>query len=254
MENIQMVSRYRQHNPDAKYQLFCLGHAGGSAGYYMTWQKLLPKFIEPVILQLPGRGETWKQPPFTTWPEVLAGVMTAIEAVRDQRPVAIFGHSLGALIGFEVARELQLRGQTPAHLIVSGMSAPQHYHVPKLRYTLPDEELINYVDNLDANTPKDDAYYDYVRFFLPTIRADFQLVDTYQYKPDPLLDCPISTIGGQDDCLYPPESLISWQEVTKAQHDLKIFPGGHMFLAPERTQVLEYISSTLGRIAINLKP
>lgn len=251
MDTLQTVSHYRQHNPEAQYQLFCLGHAGSSAGYYMAWKKLLPKFIEPVILQLPGRGETWKQSPFTTWPEVLTGVLSAIEAVRDHRPIAIFGHSLGALISFEVARILQKQAQTPIHLLVSGMRAPQHYHVPKLRYTLSDDELINYVDSLDENIPRDNDYYEYVRLFLAAIRADFQLVDTYQYQADARLNCPISVLGGQQDCLYPPDTLIPWQEVTAASCELQLLPGGHMFLAPQRDQVLKYISDKLAACSIS---
>jgi surfactin synthase thioesterase subunit len=238
------ITSYRQARPQAKCQLFVLPHAGGSMTYYLPWQKILPESIELNLLQLPGRGTTFKEKPFTEWPEATQAVYEEIKKLIDDRPFAIFGHSLGALIGFEVAQKLQ--NKNLVHLFASGMSAPQHYTVPKLRYTLSDEELIKYVaDTDDAMPHKDQNYFDYVKLTLPTIRADFQLVDTYEYHPKDLLQCSLSGMYGENDFLYSKESVFAWKEMAGKDFDFKTFMGGHMYLTPARQQVLEYLSNSL---------
>lgn len=223
-----LVSRPR---PDAALRLVCLPHAGGSATAFRGWPPQLPA-IEVVCVELPGRGRRVTEPPCTSIEAVIQPLADAMSPLVAT-PFAIFGHSMGALLGFELARELRRRGcPAPTRLIVAGRPAP---HLPHdtthaaLRAAASDDELVAQLRRL-GGTPAlmlDDP--DVAAYILKIVRADLALVASVRHADEPPLDCPISALGGIADDHAHAAQLDAW-----AMHgrgfDRAELPGGHFFM------------------------
>ncbi|QSB13990.1 thioesterase [Natronosporangium hydrolyticum] len=219
--------------------LFCLPYAGGSAPrVYGEWAHRVPEPIQVVPLELPGRGARIAEPLLT---RVNALTDDALGAVlpRVDRPFALFGHSLGALIAFELARRLEhLHRRVPAHVIVSGHGAPQLPPSPETDYQLPMPEFKRRLRDL-AGTPEEIlANEELLELFAPIIRADFEAADTYRYRPTPRLSCPLTVYGGLTDPEAEVSTLSPWQEQTSAHCAVRVLPGGHFFLHHETDALL----------------
>ncbi len=217
----------RPPNPARRLRLFCFPHAGGSAAAYYPWPPRLPAAIELAPVQLPGRGARAMEPAFTNAIACAEAAAQALLPLFDE-PFALFGHSMGAVIAFELARHLQGRFRiTPIRLFVLGRSAP---HVALNRpstWALPDAEFLESVRSLNG-TP-DELLNDpeAMALILPRLRADFELVQTYAYRPGPPLACPIRVFGGQDDESVPKESLREWQRHTARTCSVDMIEGDH---------------------------
>lgn len=217
-------------NPQARLRLFCFPYAGGAALIYRQWPQLLPHTVEVLPVQLPGRGSRMLEPLIT---ETAVLVEQVAEAMRPQldRPFALFGHSMGALICYELARYLRRTGAPePLHLFASGRRAP---HLPDRsgpRYTLPDAELIELLRRLEGTPPELLQNPEVMQLMLPLVRADFKLNEDYNYQAEPPLGCAISAYGGLQDEEVSREDLAAWAEHTTGGFDLRMFDGGHFFL------------------------
>ncbi len=232
--------------PDARTRLLCIPHAGGGATAFRTWADGLPADVEVCAVQLPGRENRLME-------EALRDVPAAVKALADVlgpslvEPWALFGHSMGALIGFELLRELRRRGvRAPRHFFASGYRAP---HVPDPHppiYDLPDNEFVEEMNRrYDAVPPAARESAELMELFLPGLRADISVCDTYAYSEDDPLDCPISACGGEQDEQVARADLEAWAVQTSASFDLSLFPGGHFFIESARDEVLASISTTL---------
>jgi medium-chain acyl-[acyl-carrier-protein] hydrolase len=238
------VSRPRAR-PQARLRLFCFPYAGGGALIYRPWASSLPPEIEVRAIQLPGRETRLAEPPFTRLAPLLAALTQALEPHLNA-PFAFFGHSLGALICFELARNLRRLGLPgPAHLCVSGRVAPQ---LPLRRppiHTLPDPEFIEQLRRLNGTPDEVMRNKELRALILPLLRADFALHETYSYTPEPPLECPISAFGGQDDDRAPQEYLAAWQLQTRSGWALQMFPGDHFYLRSGQTALLQALCGDL---------
>jgi medium-chain acyl-[acyl-carrier-protein] hydrolase len=211
-------------------RLFCFPYAGGSANVFRSWQRYLTPEVSLSLAHLPGKGTRITEPSFTRLGSLISVLASEISG-QLREPFAFWGHSMGALISFELARELRRRGQpSPFVLLISGRSAP---HIPDNdlpAYNLPQEEFIAELRRLKG-TPEElltnPAMLD---VFLPTIRADFELVETYQYKTEPPLACPIRVYGGLQDTTVPADHLKEWSNHTLAECRIRMFPGDHFFV------------------------
>lgn len=211
-------------------QLFCFPYAGGSAHVYRTWQRHLPRQVDLALVHLPGRGKRLSEPPFKDLKplvEVLADAMVPVH----REPYAFWGHSMGALISFELARELRRRGHAlPCALFVSGRGAP---HVPRPQppiFSLSEEEFIAELRRLHGTPEELLEDPETVKLFLPTTRADFQIVETYLYRPEDPLACAIYAYGGLQDADVPAESLSAWEKQTSSRFRARMLPGDHFFI------------------------
>jgi medium-chain acyl-[acyl-carrier-protein] hydrolase len=211
---------------------------------FFTWPALLPESIEVIGLQLPGRGRRLKEIPHTRMEPLVGSAKEAVIPLLDC-PYAIFGHSVGALMGFELTRALAEEGYRPDHLFVSACSPP-HLHAPDpLIHALPEAEFIAALKRLDG-TPQEILQHDeLMRQLIPALRADFAVSETYRDIGNPA-QCPITAFGGVEDRIVPPERLPDWRQHTESAFDLVLLPGDHFYLSTSRGALLHKIGLILG--------
>lgn len=214
---------------EASLKLFCFPYAGGSANIYRSWQQHMPLGVSLCLVHLPGRARRFSELPFTRLDSLLAALTeTIVPEIKGE--FAFLGHSMGALISFELARRLRDSSYLPRAIFLSGYPAPQACPKEPTRFDLPEEEFIVQLNSLNG-TPKDLLENLETRhLFLPTIRADFEIVEMYQYVHQAPLACPIYVYGGLEDLEVPVERLPAWKEQTSGQFKMTIFPGGHFFI------------------------
>lgn len=231
--------------PLARLRLFCFPFAGGSALTYRDWAQDLPASIEVCPIQLPGRGNRSLETPCTRLAPLVRDLTSALCSYLD-RPFTFFGHSLGALISFEVA--LRLRAQvelSPVHLFVSGCRAPHLPSSSRPIHALPDAEFVEEIRRLGGTPNEVLQNADIMQLLLPMLRADFAAYETYTYEAAQPLDCPISALGGWHDRETTQDELAAWQDHTGAQFQLHMFPGDHFFLRHARVPILQLLSRHL---------
>lgn len=234
-----------QPNREARFRLFCLPYAGGGASIFRTWSDGLWPDIEVCPLQLPGRGNRLEEPPFTQLSHLIEAMVPALLPGLD-RPFALFGHSMGALISFELARHLRRGyGLSPVHLVVSGRQAPQ---LPPLRaplHPLPDLEFMAALGRLGGTPEAVLQNVEMMQLLLPLLRADFTLSETYVYTSEGPLDCSISAFGGIQDQLVNYGGLAAWGDQTCGIFKLRMMPGNHFFLNDARALIWSAILEDL---------
>lgn len=231
-----------------RLSLFCLPYAGGGANVFQGWPTQLPPDIEVAAIQLPGRGTRFREPVFQRIAPLCDALEAALLPFLGPAPFALFGHSMGATIAFELCRRLRRRGgPMPVHLIVSGRGAPQLVDAGPLTYQLPEAEFVQKISR-QGGTPRevlDNA--ELMSLLMPILRADFEVVETWQYTPEPPLDVPITALGGHQDELAPPTELSGWHEHTVREFSTHLFPGGHFFLHSAAVPVLTVIARALSQ-------
>jgi medium-chain acyl-[acyl-carrier-protein] hydrolase len=185
-------------NPQAALRLLCFPYAGGTASVFRAWHLALPE-VEVYGIQLPGRANRFLEPAFTRAPDLVEVLAPALEGLFD-KPFVFFGHSMGAIISFELARWLRCHGKPlPRRLFVSGRRAPQTPDAVPPRYLLNDVDFITSLSELNGIPDEVMNNPELVRLALPALRADVELSETYEYREEPPLECPITAFGGVDD-------------------------------------------------------
>jgi medium-chain acyl-[acyl-carrier-protein] hydrolase len=236
---------YIKQNPLARLRLFCFPHAGGGASAFRKWQDELPSEIEVCAIQLPGRENRFPEPPFTELTSLLH-LLERVFAPYLNKPFAFFGHSLGALISFEFARQLRRQhGLQPVHLFVSGARAPQiPRRLPTIHH-LPDTEFTAGLRRLNCTPDEVFQNTELLELLLPVLRADFALLENYAYVDEVPFDCPVSVFNGLQDELIKQDDSAAWHAQTKNICNFRMFAGDHFFLQNARSLVLQAISQDL---------
>lgn len=225
-------------NPRARVRLFCFPYAGGGSTIYRGWQRSLPADIEVCAVNLPGRGGRIKEAPFTDLHELVSAIAEAIVPHLDL-PAAFFGHSMGAMISFELARKLrETRGVRPEHLFVSGRRAPQLPDDEPITYNLPEPQLLEELRRLNGTPAEVLEHPELMQLMLPLLRADFSVVETYDFRPGAPLGCPLTVFGGLQDAEVSRRHLEAWGEQTTAAFSVRMLPGDHFFLNTPGAQAL----------------
>ena len=227
-------------------RLFCFPHAGVGASVFRQWPAGLPVELEICAVQLPGRANRLREPAVASIPALVDALVHAMTPHLDI-PFAFFGHSMGAVLAFEVAQQLASRGpQHPSHLIVSGRRPP---HVPDLAsplHGLPDREFVSEINRRYGGIPPEILEnQDVLTLLLPCLRADITALETHRPTRGSPLPCPISAFGGADDPLTPRAHLESWGGETTGWFEVCVFAGGHFYLEPQRAAVLARLSALL---------
>jgi surfactin synthase thioesterase subunit len=236
----------RSPQPAALARLVCFPHAGGGPMVFRGWTKGLAPDVEVWNVTLPGRAGRAAEPFAGEWGPLVEEFAIAI-ADRVPEPCALFGHSLGAAIAFEVARALTRLGAPPAHLFVSARDAPD---TPDTQYEVPatDDELLDEVDRAYGGVP--DAVRgseELLRHFLPILRADLELAVSYEFAPGRPLTCGVSALAGSGDPTVTRSGLEAWGPHTAGGFELLELPGGHFYLDGCEPAVLETIHRRLIR-------
>lgn len=221
-------------------RLFCFPYAGGSAEIYRNWQQWFPQEIDLCLVHLPGRGKRMGEKAFTQ-------AIPLVHAIADHIsreiniPYALYGHSMGALISFELGWELFRRhGSGPQHLLVSGRSAPQWPRTQPRTFHLPYDEFLVELERLNGTPREVLANPELMKLFLGVLRADFETVETYEYLPKDRLAWPITVYAGMDDQHVSVESCQAWREQTTSACKIRMLPGDHFFIRNPR---LEFASA-----------
>jgi medium-chain acyl-[acyl-carrier-protein] hydrolase len=226
-------------------RLFCFPYAGGGASIFRTWSAGLPATIEVCPVQLPGRETRLKEAPYPHLPPLVQAMTQALMPSLD-KPFAFFGHSMGALVSFALARQLCRQANLrPVHLFVSACSAPQFPLLCHALHTLPDPELIEELRRLNGTPQAALACPELMQLMLPILRADFAMCATYAYASEPPLDCPITVFGGMQDVAVRRERLQAWRFQTGAACAFHTLPGDHFFLHTAQLSLLSILAQEL---------
>ncbi|MBV9315160.1 MAG: thioesterase [Pseudonocardia sp.] len=230
--------------PTASVRLVCLPHAGGSASFYLPVARGLSPSIEVIGAQYPGRQDRRREPCLGTIGE-LADELTEALVPWCDRPFALFGHSMGATLGYEITRRLEACSDVALiHLFASGRrapSVPSNDHV----HERDDEGILAELKKLSGTMPRILGDEEIIRMAMPAIRADYTAVETYVHDSGGPVRCPITVFAGDSDTRTSLEAARKWREHTSGAFAFHVFPGGHFFVAEHSAQVLRLIRKTL---------
>jgi medium-chain acyl-[acyl-carrier-protein] hydrolase len=225
--------------------LICFPPGGCGASIFNNWSKYLPSGLTVGAIQLPGREARFKEVAFSDMASLISELLTGIMPYIKSAPFAVFGHSVGSLIGFEFVRQLyQNQLPAPEYLIVSGRRAP-HIPLDKILHSEPDIALIEELRLIGgtSNIILDDP--ELMSLFLPVVRADFTINETYKIFDKPYVHCPILALGGNDDPLVNQSFLEQWRQYTTREFEVVMLAGGHMAFKENPQPLLDVVVSKL---------
>jgi len=229
--------------------LLLLPHAGGSAATFRDWPSRMPAWVKPVAVSLPGRGARYGEPPLTRWAPLIDEVMAEIEPYLGGR-LAIFGQSMGALVGIELAHAIRQRhGRSPVWLGMSACIAPAR-RVRELKWLrASNDDVLAELDRL-GGTPRDMLEnLELLELLLPAIRADFHLCGSYARESRSPLDCPLLVLSGvNDEISNVRENVLAWSDETNGRCRIEMMAGGHFFIETARDAVIDLIVADLASV------
>lgn len=240
--------------PAATLRLFCFSYAGGGAAVYRPWALTLPPSVDVAAVVLPGRESRLREAQLRRMSDLLAALVPALEPHLD-RPFAFFGHSMGALVAYELARTLQQHGRpVPHRLLLSGRRAP---HLPEPEppiHHLDDDAFVTAIQRRYNGIPPEVLQHrELLELLLPSLRADMAVIETHRpyesARPPVQFAGPISVFGGQDDTRATRQELEGWQAHTRERLVLRQFPGGHFYFNDVETR-----DALIAAVAADLRP
>jgi pyochelin biosynthetic protein PchC len=230
-------------SPGGRARLACFPHAGGSASFYFSLSASLSASTEVLAVQYPGRQDRAADKRVDDIPELADRVREALEAWTD-RPLALFGHSMGAVVAFEVARRLERDAVTPVALIASSRRAPSR-HRHETVHLLDDDGLVAALRRLGGTDARLLADEELRRMILPAVRSDYKAIETYRCPAGSRLSCPTTVFVGDSDPMTTLDEARAWSEHTTGRFDLRVFHGGHFYIGHHQGQVTGAISRCL---------
>ncbi|MBC2879678.1 MULTISPECIES: thioesterase II family protein [Streptomyces] len=246
-ERSKWIQRFHP-SPDAANRLVCFPYAGGSASYFHGVSAALSPALDVLAVQYPGRQDHRAVPPLRSVEELADRAAEELLPWCD-RPVTLFGHSMGAMVAYEVARRLTDKGAAPLSVVVSGRRAPTTVRREDV-HLRDDDGIVAEMERLGGSDLRMFHDPELRALFLPVIRADYEAVETYRHRPGPPLPCPVLALLGDGDPMATVEETEAWAGLTSAAFALRTFPGGHFYLnsrAPEVIGVIrEYVASLTG--------
>ena len=231
--------------PAAGCRLFCLPYAGGNSGTYRSWDSLLPDSIELHTIQLPGRLRRFSEAPLLSVADIVAQCTPQLSKLIVGKPYALFGHSMGAVVAFELGRELRRMGRPPRWLFASGRQAPQLPWRRPVIHGLDEASFRRALGQLGGTPEAVLAHPELMAALMPVLRADFTAIETYRCSPQQPLDCPITLFGGLTDPHVSVDDLLAWQDQTSARAMLTMLQGGHFFIEEEAPAIVRTIITDL---------
>lgn len=242
-----MTDWIRNPLPSPRARLICLPHAGGGTIEYRRWKGLLPADVDLNPVVLPGRETRFSESLVRRMSELVPAMIQGITPLIRRTPYILYGHSMGSWIGYELIRELRrLHRPLPAHLIVGARRAP---HLPASRpplFALPDAELIDEIDQRYGGIP--DALRqnrELLSIFLPVLRGDFELLDTYAHTPAEPLPVPITALLGSEDATVSMAEVRAWREHTSEAFRVRPISGGHFFHRDAKDETAAVVAGIL---------
>lgn len=232
-------------------RLYCLPFAGGGPATYRAWPRGLPSGTEVVVVVLPGRDPRSRRPgvtPPAAMAEIVPPLMRAIRELQAGSPVpfAVFGHSMGALVAYEIVAAIEATADiAPDHLFVSARRPPDDPHTGELMHALPDTEFLDRMQERYGGIPDVIRHEpDLLAMFLPALRADVELFETYVPLTGGPVRAPMRAYGGDRDRQPRPDALAGWQRFAAGRFSTRVFAGGHFYLDDARDELLEDVAAT----------
>jgi surfactin synthase thioesterase subunit len=229
--------------PGSTVRLVCLPHAGGSASFFFPVSKALAPSVEVLSVQYPGRQDRRSEPPIDDIGVLADHVCRALATYTD-KPLALFGHSMGAIVAFETTRRLEARGVKPVRLLASGRRAPSSRYGENI-HRRDDDGIAAELRALSGTEQQLLADEDFLRMILPAVRSDYRANETYRGAPGATTRCPITAFVGDSDPKVTVDEAHTWREHTTGAFDLKVFPGGHFYLTDWPHPVVREIADSL---------
>lgn len=230
-----------------KTKLFCLPYAGGSAtAVYGKWKKFLHPQIECFPIELSGRGRRFAEPLYNTWNHAVEELFEQMKPQLDSSPVAFFGYSMGSILAFELAHQMKdWNGQAPIHLFLAARAAPNRPNRRPPIHHLPDQAFLDEVLNMGGTPAEIMKHQELLHLFLPVLRADFKITETYECFPrEGELLCDFSVLGGVEDRISVAD-LLAWSSCTKGDTSVHLFDGGHFFIHEHTEEIIHFIHQKL---------
>jgi surfactin synthase thioesterase subunit len=230
----------------ARVSLYCLPYAGSSASVYVRWKRRLPAWIEVVPVELPGRGWRMAEPLEVALPALLDRIAPDVRP-EPGRPFAVFGHSLGAIIAFELAARLEHEGRMPSLVFASGTSSPTARDRERFAALRTDAELRAELQRLDGTPAPVLADPELMALMLPVLRADFQIAASYAGDARQTLRAPLVALGGSDDPTTTSLTIAGWSAQTRGEFAMHMLRGGHFFIHSEENALFALLEQHLHR-------
>lgn len=240
--------RFSEGAEAAPLRLVCFAHAGAGASSFNGWPRLLPPYIGLVKVQLPGREDNLVAPPFTTMAALLPPLLQQVAPLLN-RPFALYGHSMGALVAFELFRALRARGlRLPLALFVSGRRAPHKPLRRVLLHRLPHAAFVEHLRKMGGTSVALLEKPKWLERYLPIMRADLELSDIYAYREEPPLACPLHAFLGETDDEMDREDWEAWAEQAAGEFSRALVPGGHILSGAGQALLVSKIVAILAKI------
>lgn len=241
--------RLSHPNPQATVRLFCLPYAGGGSSIFRLWPQMMPNNVELGAFVFPGRENRRNEPPISDLKILIEHLVQALLPYSD-KPLTIFGHSMGSIVGYELAKALEARNIQPAWLFVSGSAGPQVPDSVRSLHLLSDEQFIEALSRRYQAIPdvilNDKAL---LEIMLPILRADIKLLETYAYEEATPLNCPILACGSFEDPEATLQDITTWQKHTRTTFLSHMFPGDHFYLNSQRPLLVSCLAEILTRLS-----
>ncbi len=235
------VHRRPRRGAAARLRLFCVPFAGGGATAFHALSPVLPAAIAVLPVVLPGRERRLGEAPIRRMPALVEALAAGLEAELEP-PFAFFGHSLGALVAYALARDLAQRGApAPARIFAAGCRAPHLPDPDPPVHFLPEAEFRAELVRLGGTPPEILAHAELMELFLPVLRADFELNETYVVDPLVPLDCPLTIVGGESDPKARRSDVEAWRAATRGEARVEWLREGHFFLSTSRHALRDVI-------------
>ena len=235
-----------QKNETALMRIFCFPYAGGGASVFRQWSGALPDRVEVCAVQPPGRENRISESPISNVHELVMRILPGMAPLFD-KPFVFFGYSTGALVAFELVRELERQQMPlPENLIVGAARAP-HIPEPSPLHHLPEDEFFRELKRFSGTPEAILQNKELMEIYEPILRADLAIEETYVLKDESPVNVPVSAFYGIEDQEAPEEVMAPWARYTTSGFDLVGFHGGHFFIKTAGKEVLEAISGILSR-------
>ena len=236
------IRRFHPRDETTKF-VVCFSHAGGSASYFFPFSREMPSGVEVLAVQYPGRHDRYREPAFESIREFVEPVSAALKPYLHHS-VAFFGHSLGALVGFEVARNLEGEGHELTTFFASGRRAPSTWR-DESPEGLNDRDFIGEIKKLEGTDPRVFADEDLVRMVLPTLRSDYTAAAKYRCGTDAGLSSPVVAVVGDNDAKCTLSEAHAWSQHAKNTFDMTTLPGGHFYLDDHHETLIGLMTGSL---------
>lgn len=228
--------------PYARARVLLFPHAGGNASYYRLWSAAAPWDVEFLAVQYPGREDRYSEPVPADMQGFVAALAADLPLAGPPVPTILFGHSMGAIVAYELARHLTAAGDSPVGLYVSGHPAPALSRPGQLHLG-SDEELIQELRRTEATLPDILDNSSLIEAFLPIIRCDYRVSETYRPLPGVRLRSPVTALYGDRDSEVNSWEAEGWRDVTDGSYEARVFAGGHFYLTQHRDSVIELLTA-----------